>query len=75
VRDHDESTGKEEDVRIQNDDPATEQGLYIVLSHPAWRLPVNVNVEEGESKKQLLQIRELSFGQSEVFAYFGKEDS
>jgi hypothetical protein len=26
-----------------------------------------VNVEEGESKQQLLQIRELSFGQYEVF--------
>jgi hypothetical protein len=37
--------------------------------------PSNVNIEEGESKKQLLQIGELSFGQSEVFADFGKEDS
>jgi hypothetical protein len=39
----------------------------IVLSHPAWRLPINVNVEEGESKQQLLQIRELSFRKSKVF--------
>jgi hypothetical protein len=34
-----------------------------------------VNIEEGESKQQLLQIGELYSGQYEVFADFGKEDS
>jgi hypothetical protein len=32
-----------------------------------------VNIEEGESKQQL-QIEELSFGKSEVFVVFAKED-
>jgi hypothetical protein len=68
------STGKEEDVEIQNDDPAAEQLIYF--SKPSGlETPSNVNVEEGESKQQLLQIGELSFGKSEVFADFGKEDS
>jgi hypothetical protein len=36
--------------------------------------PSNVNIQEGESKKQLLHIGELSFRHSEVFVYFGKEN-
>jgi hypothetical protein len=35
--------------------------------------PNNVNIEYGESKKQLLQIGELYFDNFKVFLYFGKE--
>jgi hypothetical protein len=53
-----------------------QQSRFIYCSKQSGlETPSNVNIEEGESKKQLLQIGELSFGQSEVFAYFGKEDS
>jgi len=36
---------------------------------------INVNIEEGGSKQQLSQIRELYFGQYEVFVDFGKANS
>jgi hypothetical protein len=47
VRDHDESTCKEEDV---NDDFHNRADSSIFIGHLAWRLPTNVNIEEGESK-------------------------
>jgi hypothetical protein len=31
-----------------------------------------MNIEEGDSKKQLSQVEELSFGQFQVFSCFGK---
>jgi hypothetical protein len=52
-----------------------QQSRFIYCSKQyGLETPSNVNIEEGESKKQLLQIGELSFRQSEVFADFGKED-
>jgi hypothetical protein len=52
-----------------------QQGDFDHFSKPSGlETPNNVNIEEGESKQQL-QIEELSFRQSEVFAVFGKEDS
>jgi hypothetical protein len=35
-------------LHIREEDPPP-----FFLSHSAWRLPVNMNIEEGESKKQL----------------------
>jgi hypothetical protein len=40
----------------------------------AWRIPVNVNVEEGESKKKLFRSKNYLSGNLKcLFAYFVRE--
>jgi hypothetical protein len=53
----------------------SQQSNLIYCSNPfGLETPNNLNIEERESKKKLLQIGELYFEKYEVFAYFGKEN-
>jgi hypothetical protein len=48
LQDHDESTSKEEDVKINNDDLIAKKD-YILFYPSGLETPGNVNIEEGRA--------------------------